>query len=282
MKCLKCRHINPDHANFCQACGYACVNSFLCEHCSAPLAAALQTCPTCGQDRTTFDASDAAPPNQPARRTGISPLTAGALAGIGGYILGSSFARTAASGTGNMAASDDGDFFGLDLNGDGATDAIMANVLGGPGLDTIVADLNFDGIADAVGMDLNDDGILDAIGLDENQDGVLEAVGVDTDADGTVDLAGFDSDGDGHFDLLSGDSDMDGQTDWVAWDSDGDGTFDMVAADLDGDGLIGEGELSDIDADVDLGADFDADLGDVDFDAADFGGDDFGDVDFDF
>ncbi len=64
----------------------------------------------------------------------------------------------------------------------------------------VAIDLNNDGAADALVVDQNNDGNVEAMGIDDNQDGKVDTVFVDTDGDGDMDMIEVDTDFDGDFD----------------------------------------------------------------------------------
>ncbi len=63
----------------------------------------------------------------------------------------------------------------------------------------------------SVVVDLDGDGVADATAFDHDQDGTLDTFGLDTDGDGRIDQVAWDSDGDGVIDRTS-----------TAWDADAD------------------------------------------------------------
>jgi len=137
----------------------------------------------------------------------------------------------------------------IDVDGDGALDAVGLDFDGDGRLDDAMADMDGDGLADHAALDVDDDGHPEAFFTDDGAgtwavsvdrtghlrwfglDGVEHTGGplVDVDADGQDDDRLTDTDGNGLADrALSGD------TGYV--DIDGDGRWDVKLADSDGDG----------------------------------------------
>jgi hypothetical protein len=187
-----------------------------------------------------------------------SRLATAALVGISSFIAGCAVAKAANisptpySSTDQEPTQTEGSWMNngllkFDTNNDGIADAVVMNLWGGEGVDSIVADLDFDGIADSFGTDVNGDGLLDMVGVDSNQDGIFETFGADTDGDSILDVWGVDVDGNGTYDLLGGDMDGDGVMDAFAGDLDLNGTFETVGTDIDGDGILSAFEMNNLD-----------------------------------
>jgi hypothetical protein len=138
----------------------------------------------------------------------------------------------------------------LDVDGDGALDAVGLDFDGDGRSDDAMADLDADGLADHAALDLDDDGRVEAFFSDDGSgtwlvsvdrgrqvrwfglDGVEHDGGgplVDVDADGQADDRLVDIDSNGLADqALSADA--------AYVDTDGDGHWDVKLADADGDG----------------------------------------------
>lgn len=98
-------------------------------------------------------------------------------------------------------ASKEPQYFELDINGDGKTDAYGADTSGDGYYDIILVDENGDGVLDYVMLDLNYNGTIDAMVIpttdkgktydiwvfDENEDGTPDYYGFDWNQDGTID-----------------------------------------------------------------------------------------------
>ena len=137
----------------------------------------------------------------------------------------------------------------VDLDGDGAFDAVALDFDGDGRIDDAIADLDGDGFADHVVLDLDDDGVGEASYTDDGsgtwavsveRGGQLRFSGLD----GVESTGGpvLDFDGDGALDDRLLDVDRDGTADRVLAgdrayvDTDGDGRWDLTLSDTDSDG----------------------------------------------
>jgi len=75
--------------------------------------------------------------------------------------------------------------------------------------ESVVFDLDGDGVLDSVALDMNNNGYVDAVGVDTNQDGTLDIYALDTEDMDTLDTIILDADQDG----------LDANDPYEAWDN---------------------------------------------------------------
>lgn len=147
---------------------------------------------------------------------------------------------------------------GIDLDGDGALDAVRIDLDGDGIFDDALSDADDDGLADHAALDLDDDGRPETAATDDGSGSWVLTGGAGArplrwfGTDGTEHTATpADVDGDGQPDRLF-DTDRDGLADRVVLggagtgfvDTDADGRWDLVLTDADGDGAAdGSGHL---------------------------------------
>ena len=74
-------------------------------------------------------------------------------------------------------------------------------------------DENNNGRVDTVIMDLDENGVIDSVGFDENENNNFEIIVFDDDEDGNVDRADLDTDDNGSSDIVAYDYNQDGEWD---------------------------------------------------------------------
>ncbi|MBD0024359.1 hypothetical protein GII33_00355 [Gordonia pseudamarae] len=139
----------------------------------------------------------------------------------------------------------------LDLDGNGAADAVRLDFDGDGRRDDALWDTDADGVADLVVIDLGESGLGGESDLDSHgsrfysdsgrglwdvREGARPTTGINptTDTDSTTGTDSHDLDGDGRADVEL--SVIGGRGGRLYLDADGDGTFDQVLIDSDGDG----------------------------------------------